>query len=59
MTTDRMKSAVKFCEDWDSPKFTGNINNFQEVSDYLDEHLNAAKNLAREVYCDWAAEYGY
>lgn len=59
MTTDRMKSAVKFCEDWDSPKFTGDVNNFQEVSNYLDKYLNASKNLAREVYCDWAAEHGY
>ena len=59
MTTDRMKRAVKFCEDWYSPKFTGDVNNFQEVSNYLGKYLNAAKNLASEVYYDWVAEYGY
>ena len=59
MTTDRMKSAVKFCEDWNSPKFTGNINNFQEVSNYLGKYLNTAKNLACEVYCDWLIDRGY
>ena len=30
MTTNKMKRAVQFCEQW-CTKFNGNINNYQEL----------------------------
>ena len=38
MTTKRQKAAVQFCEEWEFPKFNGNINNFKQVSTYLSRY---------------------
>lgn len=61
MTTDKMKRAVKFCEQW-CTKFNGDINNFQQVSAFLNKYLKIAKEeaqMATESYFNWVTEHGY
>lgn len=53
MTTNRQKAAVHFCEQWLNVEFTGNINNFKEVSDFLSNYLEEAKSLYDEVKCEY------
>ncbi len=43
MTTDKQKRAVAFCNEQCDEKFTGDIDNFAEVSKYLSTHLARAK----------------
>lgn len=38
-----MQRAVKYCENWCRVRFTGNIENFNEVSAFLDRYLSKAK----------------
>lgn len=64
MTTPRQKAAVSFCEELLDIPFTGDINNFRQVSDYLSEYLNDAKYLYQEIKCEyeayiWELEYDY
>ena len=44
-STEKQKSAVKFVEEWLNITFTGNINDFYEVSDFLSEYLDEAKQM--------------
>lgn len=46
MTTDRQKRAVDFCERVLEIKFTGDINNHNLVSEFLNKNLK----LAKETY---------
>ena len=55
MTTSRQKAAVHFCEQWLNVTFNGDINNFQQVSNFLLEYLEDAKNLYEEVKCEYEA----
>ena len=55
MTTSKQKSAVHFCEEWLQVSFEGNINNKQEVSNFLGEYLQEAKMLYEEVKNDYEA----
>ncbi len=55
MTTSRQKAAVHFCEQWLHITFEGNINNFQEVSNFLSEYLDDAKNYCEEITCEFDA----
>ena len=55
MTTKRQKAAVNFCEEWLKVTFEGDINNFKEVSNFLSQHLDNAKNLAQEIACEYEA----
>lgn len=55
MTTSRQKAAVHFCEEWLHVTFEGNINDFYEVSDFLSEYLDEAKNLYEEIVCEYEA----
>ena len=55
MTTDRQKAAIHFCEQWLNITFEGNINNRFEVSIFLGEYLQEAKNLYDEIRCDYEA----
>ena len=55
MTTNRQKAAVNFCEQWLNITFEGNINNRFEVSIFLEEYLQEAKNLYDEIRCDYEA----
>lgn len=53
MTTKRQKAAVHFCEQWLKIKFTGDINNYQQVSNFLSKYLSEAKYLYLEVSCEY------
>ena len=55
ITTGRQKAAVHFCEQWLNITFNGDINNFQQVSNFLSEYLEEAKNLYEEVKCEYEA----
>ena len=55
MATDRQKAAIHFCEQWLNITFEGNINNRFEVSIFLGEYLQEAKNLYDEIRCDYEA----
>ena len=55
MTTNRQKAAVHFCEQWLKINFNGDINNFNQVSAFLAKYLQEAKNLYREISCEYEA----
>ena len=55
MTTSRQKAAVHFCEQWLNVTFNGDINNFQQMSNFLSEYLEEAKNLYDEVKYEYEA----
>lgn len=55
MTTDRQKAAVHFCEQWLNITFSGNIENRYEVSIFLGEYLQEAKDLHNELRCEYEA----
>lgn len=57
MTTGEQKLAVKFCEDILIVKFRGDINNFQEVSDFLSEYLEKAKTTFLDIMCSYDPIY--
>ena len=46
---------MKFVEEWLNITFTGNINNFDEVSDFLYEFLDEAKLIYNEVYNEYTS----
>lgn len=49
MTTQKQKkNAISFCNQILSEKFTGDIDNFKEVSNYLTLHLDEAKKKKSE-----------
>lgn len=50
MTTEKMKRAVAFCEDYCDEKFNGDINDFNTVSNYLSRNLEVAKDRAFDLY---------
>ena len=54
-STTRQKGAVKFVEEWLNITFTGNINDFYEVSDFLSEYLDEAKQMYDEVYNEYTS----
>ena len=54
-STARQKGAVKFVEEWLNITFTGNINDFYEVSDFLSEYLDDAKQMYDEVYNEYTS----
>lgn len=55
MTTNRQKAAVHFCEQWLNITFNGNIENRYEVSAFLSEYLQEAKDLYNELRCEYEA----
>lgn len=54
-TTERQKSAVHFCEEWLHISFDGDINDRTQVSNFLAEYLDDAKNLYEEIRCEYEA----
>lgn len=54
-STEKQKKAIKFCEEWCNIKFTGNINNYNEVSNFLEEFLDEAKIAYEEIKCEYEA----
>lgn len=55
MTTPRQKAAIKFCEKWLDIEFTGNIDDKFQVSEFLSEYLQEAKDLYDELVCEYEA----
>lgn len=55
MTTNRQRAAVHFCEQWLNITFEGNIEDKYQVSIFLGEYLQDAKNLYNEVRCEYEA----
>ncbi len=49
MTTERQKKAVRFCEEWLNISFQGDINNREQVSNFLSDYLDAAKAKLENV----------
>ena len=54
-STERQKAAVKFVEEWLDITFTGDINSFCEVSDFLSEYLDEAKQLYNEIHDEYTS----
>ena len=55
MTTDRQKVAVHFCEQWLNITFNGDIEDRYQVSIFLGEYLQEAKDLYNELRCEYEA----
>lgn len=55
MTTNRQKAAVQFCEQWLDITFEGNIEDKYQVSSFLSEYLQEAKDLYNEIRCEYEA----
>ena len=53
MTTGKQKAAVHFCEQWLDVTFNGDINNFKQVSYFLSNYLDDAKQLYDEIKCEY------
>ena len=49
MTTDKQKAAVHFCEQWLNITFEGDIEDKYQVSTFLEEYLQEAKDLYNEI----------
>ena len=49
MTTKRQKEAVHFCEEWLDISFEGDINNFNQVSNFLSMYLDSAKSTFNDA----------
>ena len=47
--SEKQKRAIAFCESWVHTKFTGNINDYTDVTDYLDKHLAKAVKCCNYV----------
>lgn len=52
-STERQRAAVHFCEQWLNVTFSGDINNFQQVSKFLSKHLEEAKLIYSEIACEY------
>lgn len=55
MTTDRQKASVHFCEQWLNITFNGDIEDRYQVSIFLGEYLQEAKDLYNELRCEYEA----
>ena len=53
MTTERQKAAVRFCQETLNVPFNGGINNFKEVSSFLSEYLDDAKEFRSDMLSNW------
>ena len=53
MTTNSQKAAVHFCEQWLNVTYNSDINNFQQVSNFLSEYLEDAKLAYEEIACEY------
>ena len=55
MTTDKQKAAVHFCEQWLNITFEGDIEDKNQVSTFLEEYLQEAKDLYNEIKYEYEA----
>lgn len=51
------KSQVSFCEEYLQVTFTGDIENRQDVKQFLDEYLDEAERMYNELKCEYEAYY--
>lgn len=59
-STAKQKAAVHFCEQWLHTVFEGNIEDFYEVSDFLSDYLDLAKEIAEDASASyWSMINGY
>lgn len=59
-STEKQKKAVSFIEEWCDVPFGGNINNFYEVSDFIGDYLDTAKEIAADAASSyWSMVNGY
>lgn len=49
MTTKRQRDAVRYCENMLDIKFNGDINNFNQVSSFLNQYLEEAKIREEDI----------
>ena len=54
-STPKQRSALTFCEDVLGIQFEGNRYDFYDVSDFLSEYLEEAKQVARELTCSYSS----
>ena len=59
ITTNRQRAAVHFCEQWLNITFEGNIEDKYQVSAFLEEYLQEAKDLYDEIRCEYEAYLWY
>lgn len=52
-TQHKQEAALYFCEKWLNVTFNGDINNFQQVSNFLSEYLEEAKLTYEETACEY------
>ena len=55
ITTNKQRAAVHFCEQWLNITFEGNIEDKYQVSAFLEEYLQDAKDLYDEIRCEYEA----
>lgn len=55
MTTDKQKAAVHFCEQWLNITFEGDVEDKHQVSTFLKEYLQEAKDLYNEIKYEYEA----
>ena len=49
MTTKRQRAEVRYCENMLDIKFNGDINNFNQVSSFLNQYLEEAKIREEDI----------
>lgn len=59
MTTEKQKEAVRFCERWLDITFSGDIDNFEEVSNFLYEYLDSAKANMEDAVWSYYSSFDY
>ena len=58
-STPKQRSALTFCEGVLDIQFEGNRYDFSDVSDFLSEYLEEAKQVARELTCSYSSYMWY
>ena len=59
MTTQRQKKAIRFCEVWLKVTFEGDLNNFNDVSNFLTIYLDSAKATAEDAISSYYSNFDY
>ena len=54
-STPKQRGALTFCEGALGIQFEGNRYDFYDVSDFLSEYLEEAKQVARELTCSYSS----
>ena len=57
MITNKQKAAVHFCEQWLNITFEGDIEDKNQVSEFLEEYLQEAKNIYNEIKYEYEEAY--